>query len=142
MQESVKVTGRVSIYCGDTLVSVSNTVVTAGYNYIASVLGSAGTYTGKFIAIGTGSTAVTAGDTALVAEVGTRVDGTMTVTGNVITIDGTFTANNPATEQTIQEAGLLTASTAGTLVARTVFGAVTKPTADSLRIVWELTIGA
>lgn len=143
MKESIKLVGHVKIYRGDELViDTNNTVVTAGYNYIAGILGNQGTYAGKQIAIGTMSTAVSAGDTALGAEVGTRVDGTMTVSGNVITIDGTFGANNPTTEQTIQEAGLFTAATAGTMVARTTFGAVTKPTADSLRIVWEITIGA
>jgi hypothetical protein len=114
-------------------------IVTVGKNLLAAQLVT-DTFC-KYLAIGTDSTTPVAGDTALVAEVGTRVECSLSSTSNLITYSGTFPASNPATDQTIKEWGLLSASTAGTLFLRNVDTAgYTKDTADSITIVLEITV--
>lgn len=118
-----------------------NLVVTAGKNHLANHLATVSTaYPMNNIAIGTGTIAAAAGDTALGAEVGTRVAGTMSnPSGAIFRVVGTFAANNPATAQAITESGLFSASSAGTMLNRQVFSAINKATADSLEITMEIT---
>lgn len=137
----MRVTGRLEVYVGNELVrSVDNLVVDTGLEYIASLIANQTTYAGDYLAIGTGSTAAASTDTSLEAEVGTRVQGSLSANSASFVVDGTFEPNNPATQQVIAEAGLLTAATGGTMIARTTFTAVTKPAPDGLRIVWTITV--
>jgi len=93
----------------------------------------------KFHALGTGSTAATIADTALVTPSGSRVSGTQNSSGNVYTTVGTFSFSGTAA---ITEWGLFTASTAGTLWDRRVFSAINVVNGDSMVITYELTIAA
>lgn len=74
--------------------------------------------------IGTGTTAPAAGDTALGAEVGTRVTVSKSRSNNVLTISGTFGAGNGT--GAITEAGIFNAATAGTMYSRITFAAINK----------------
>jgi hypothetical protein len=129
-------------------VYVPNTIVTAGRNHIANRLGVASPDTRmSFMAIGTGSTAVAAGDTALGTEVGTRISmsgtsgaNSVAVSGATVTYSATFIAGNPASEAVLREAGIFNASSAGTMLCRTVFPIVTKQTGDTLTITWAVTV--
>ncbi len=139
--DSIKLTGKLEIFVGDELMQVvNNTVVTSGKNYIAGLLSSGSAFTGNFMQLGTGTTAVTLADTAVQTPQGTRVAGSLSSAGAVLQIDSLFPAGNPAAQQNISEAGLYTASTGGILVARSVFSPVGKETTDSLRIIWSITV--
>jgi len=123
-----------------------NLVVSVGKAHIASRM--LGTTQGSMshMGIGTNATAPAASDTALGTEVGTRATATSTqgtgATANQITYSATFPANNPSTQQTIAEAGIFNASTAGTMLCHTALSpTVTKNPTDSITITWTVTVG-
>jgi hypothetical protein len=92
------------------------------------------------MAIGTGTTAPVVGDTALQAEVGTRVAlSSKTRSNNVVTMIGSFGAGNGT--GAIAEAGILNASSGGTMYSRVTFAAINKGTNDTLELTWTYTIG-
>lgn len=136
----IRASGKVE-YLGkfDVPVPVFNVVTTVGKEAIVDAL--QGTFTlsdFKFHGVGTGSTAPTAGDTALVTEVETRATGTQTENGSTTyeTV-GTVTAT---AARAIQEAGLFSASTAGTMLARVTFSTVNLSNGDSIETTWDITI--
>lgn len=133
---------------------VPNTIVTTGKNHIANRLGVASPDTRmSFMGIGTGSTAVAAGDTTLGTELVIGTNGyarismsntsgsnSVSVSGAVVTYSATFAANNPTNEVVLREAGIFNASSVGTMLCRTVFPIVTKQAADTLTINWTITV--
>ena len=117
---------------------VPNLVVTTGKNYIASRIKDASATAMSHMAIGTGSTAAAAGNTALGSEAG-RVALTSTpVTDNAVAYVATFPAGTGT--GAITEAGILNASSSGTLLCRTVFSVINKGAADTLGITWTVTV--
>ncbi|TVY09975.1 hypothetical protein [Paenibacillus cremeus] len=150
---NIKVTGRlkVDLYRDGVLVQEGqwrdNVVTTAGKNSLASLLNSAsaGTSLVTHMGFGTSATAVAAGDTALGAEltIGSAGYNRVSVTrsnpsGNVIQYQATLTG--VTSTPTIQECGLFSASSAGTLFAHQLTGAVTlSSSSDSLQITWQVT---
>lgn len=120
---------------------VHNLVVTAGKNWLATYLAGTNTSAMVMLAIGTSVTAVTAADTALGNEVGTRIVATQFASSNIYQLTGTFPANNPSAVNTtpLTEAGILNAGTAGTLYAHSVFAAINKAPADTFQIIWQVT---
>ena len=96
---------------------IKNLVVDTGKTFIAaSMLKTTSNSPAAMthMAIGTGSTAAAAGDTALGGEVGTRVTFSPAASNasNVVTYVGTFLPNNPATSTGLYEAGIFNACTA------------------------------
>lgn len=155
----VELSGSLSIIVTDTITNtikqelyVPNDVVFVGKTFIASRMVGTSQAIMSHMAIGTGSTAVVTGDTALGAEltVGggytayTRAATTIASnSNNVITYSSNFAANNPSAPAggaILREAGIFNASTAGTMLCRTVFPIVTKLPADALTITWTVTI--
>ena len=144
INDSIKVTGELKL----TLtrpdghvkheVIIPNLVVTTGKNYIASRMKDASATAMSHMAIGTGSTAAAAGNTALGSEAG-RVALTSTTGSNS---DVAYVATCPAGTGTgaITEAGILNASSGGTLLCRTVFNVINKAAADTLGITWTVTV--
>lgn len=144
INDSIKVTGELKL----TLtrpdghvkheVIIPNLVVTTGKNYIASRMKDASATAMSHMAIGTGSTSAAAGDTALGSEAG-RVALTSTT---VSTSNVAYVATFPAGTGTgaITEAGILNASSSGTLLCRTVFNVINKAAADTLGITWTVTV--
>jgi hypothetical protein len=117
-----------------------NLIVTNGKNGIADqLLGSPTIAKPSHMGIGTGTTAPAAGDTALVTEVGTRAALTKSRSNNVVTNVGSFAAGNGT--GSITEAGIFTASTAGTMYSRITFSAINKGSNDTLELTWTYTIG-
>ena len=127
-------------------------VTTAGVTKIVDFLRANDTTTGanfKFHGIGTGSTAEAAADTALVTELtteytpdSTRPTGSQTNNGatvyrtvGTITVDATPGA-------AIREHGVFSAASAGTLLDRTVFAAITLSSGDSIAATYDLTVAA
>jgi hypothetical protein len=118
-------------------VIVPNLVVTAGKNFIADRLKN-NTTVMSHMAIGTGSTAAAAGNTALGSEAGRVALTSSTVTDNAVAYVGSFGAGTGT--GAITEAGLLNASSNGTLLCRTVFSVINKGANDTLGITWTVTI--
>lgn len=119
-------------------------VTTAYVNFLVDELQSSQATHSTFLYhdSGTGTTAEAAGDTALVTKVETgRATGTQTegASANIYRSVGTisYTATRAVTEH-----GLFSASSAGTLMDRTVFSAVNVVSGDSIQFTYELTATA
>lgn len=127
-------------------------VTTVGVTKIVDFLRANDTTTGtlfKFHGIGTGSTAEAAADTTLVTELtteyapdNTRPTGSQTNNGatvyrtiGTVTVDATPGA-------AIREHGVFSAATAGSLLDRTVFAAITLSSGDSIAATYDLTVAA
>ena len=119
-----------------------NLVVTAGKNWLAAYLANVTNLNMVYLAIGTGTTAPTPGDTALGGDVSNpRVVGTLTSSNNMWQNTATYPANNPSSTVTmpVTEAGILNNTTGGNMYVRSTFAAVNKQPADTLTIVWQVT---
>ena len=117
---------------------VPNIVVTDGKEYIASRMKDASATAMSHMAIGTGSTAAAAGDSALGNEAGRVSLTSTTVTSNAVAYVATFGAGTGT--GAITEAGILNASSSGDLLCRTVFSVINKGAADTLGITWTVTV--
>ena len=118
-----------------------NLLVTAGLAYIASRMKDATATAMTHMALGSGSTAASAGQTALVTQLGSRAALTATtVTSNQVEYTATFAAG--VATGAVVEAGIFNASTAGTMLCRTVFGLKTKDAGDSFAMTWTITLAA
>jgi hypothetical protein len=143
LNEPVKATGQLEIVVRDAQGNVKeqhvlrNLVVTTGRTFIAARM--VGTPTAmSHMALGAGGTAAALGDSALGSEAGRVALATGTSASNVVT----YTANFPAgtASGAITEAGIFNASSAGTMLCRTVFPVVNKGANDSVGITWAVTI--
>ena len=119
---------------------VPNLVVTSGLAFIASRMKDTTDTAMSHMAIGTGTTAAAAGNTALGAEVARVALTSTTVTANAIAYVASFGAGTGT--GAITEAGIFNASSAGTLLCRTVFDVVNKGANDTLQITWTVTLSA
>jgi len=113
------------------------TVTTVGFNGIIQRGFDTGTGSAAFnyVAIGSGTNAPAAGDTALGSEAA-RAQGTYSYTDGTkaFTVTETFAAGTGT--GSIAEAGLFNASSSGQLFARQTFGVIQKGANDSLQITW------
>jgi hypothetical protein len=122
-------------------VRVKNLVVNTGLNFMTSRMKDTTLDAMTHMAVGSGTTAAAAGDTALETQISARVSLTSTtVTANAIEYVAAFGAG--VSTGAITEAGIFNASTAGTMLCRTVFAVVNKGAADTLQITWLVTINA
>jgi len=115
---------------------IQNTITTVGKNLVATLVSGLGTAF-THMAIGTGTTAAAAGDTALGTEAGRVTLTSKAVTAGTIAYIGDFPAGTGT--GSITEAGNFNASSAGTMLNRAVFSAVNKTAADALKITWNVT---
>lgn len=143
-QDSVILKGALKIVLADAQGNIKderevpNLVVTVGKNFIASRMIGTTDAVMSHMAIGTSTTAAAVGQTALVTEVG-RVALTSNVrTNNAIAYVATFPAGTGT--GAITEAGILNASSSGTLLCRTVFSVINKGAADTLGVTWTVTV--
>lgn len=121
---------------------VKNLVVTTGLGYIASRMKDATATAMSHMAIGTGNTAAAANNTTLGTESARVALTSTTVTAAAVAYVATFPAGTPATLAAITEAGLFNASSAGTMLCRTVFSVVNKDVGDTMSITWTVTMAA
>jgi len=121
--------------------STATVLTNNGKALIASQVNGTTSTPPKYIGIGTGATGAArtavAADTALTTEVETRANGTNTVTTTSVTNDtfqtvGTITCTS--TPKAIDEAGLFTAASAGTMFLSATFAVVNLQVGDSLQI--------
>lgn len=144
LQDAIKVTGNLKVVLTGPDGKVKdeqefkNLVVTTGKSYIASRMKDTTATAMSHMAIGTGTTAAAAGDTALGTEAGRVALTSTTVTANAVAYVATFPAGTGT--GAITEAGILNASSSGTLLCRTVFSVINKGSADTLGITWTVTV--
>lgn len=144
LQDSIKVTGNLKVVLTGPDGQVKDTqefknlVVTTGKNFIASRMAGTSSNVMSHMAIGTGTTAAAVGDTALETEAGRVSLTSSTVTDNSVAYVATFPAGTGT--GAITEAGILNASSSGTLLCRTVFSVINKGSADTLGITWTVTV--
>lgn len=145
--ENLKLKGRVALELKDAqgnikqTQEIDNLVVDAGLDYIASRMEGVTESVMSHMALGSGSTAADAADTDLETQLGSReaLDST-TVTDNQVVYVATFEAGDAT--GSVREAGIFNASTAGTMLCRTVFDVVNKAADDTLSVTWTITISA
>ncbi len=117
---------------------VKNLVVDDGLEYIASRMKDTTATAMSHMAIGTGTTAAAAGDTALGSQAHRNALTSTTVTANAVAYVASFAAGEGT--GAITEAGILNAASGGSLLCRTVFSVVNKGASDSMTITWTVTI--
>ena len=117
---------------------VNNVIVTTGKSLVASLVSGSGTAF-SYMAIGTDNTTEVVGDTTLTSEIGRVVLTSKTAAANVISYIGDFPAGTGT--GTITEAGVLNASSSGTMLNRATFSSITKSASDALKITWTVTFG-
>jgi hypothetical protein len=139
LQDTFKMKGHLAIAINNEVVQeVPNLVVTAGKNYVASRMKDGTANAMSHMAIGTGSSAAAAANTALGSEADRNSLTSTTVSAGTVTYVATFDAGEGT--GAITEAGLLNASSGGTMLCRTVFAVVNKGSQDSMTITWSVTV--
>ena len=139
LHDNFKMTGHLSISINDAVVQeVPNLVVTDGKEYVASRMKDTTKAAMSHMAIGSGSTAAAAGDSALGSQADRNALTSTTVSGSAVTYVATFAAGEGT--GAITEAGLFNASSAGDMLCRTVFAVVNKGASDSMTITWAVTV--
>lgn len=147
INESIKIRGDLNIVLKDENGNIkdqreeTNLVVNSGLAFITSRMADAADSVMSHMAVGSDSTAVAAGDTGLGSILGSReaLDST-TDSGSSITYVASFEAGDGT--GAITEAGIFNASSAGTMLCRTVFSTVNKGANDSMTITWTITLSA
>lgn len=149
IKDQVKVTGNVTILKYDldgSLVEsreITNLVVAIGKTHIASRLSGAPAAAMTHMAIGAPSSIIVpiSTDTTLKTEIARVALGTVggVASGNTVQYTATFGAG-VGTNTSITEAGIFSASTAGTMLARTTFSSFSKSAVQSIVVVWVITI--
>ena len=140
INDNLTLTGALTISVNNEVVQETNNLVVAvGKEWVADRMADANTVM-THMAIGTGTTAAAAGNTALVTELDRNA---LTVSGgtvstNTIQYACTWAAGDGT--GAITEAGIFDASSAGDMLARTVFAVVNKGAADSMTITWTITV--
>lgn len=120
----------------------SNVICTNGKEFLASFLQSAAvgasTFTMKYIAIGTDATAEAAANTALGVEVARHTGTVSYVSNQIYQVKATF--GTGLGTGAITEYGLLSSSSAGTLLARDTESVINKGANDTLTVTAQITI--
>ena len=122
---------------------IPNLVVNTGLAYIASRMKDATTTAMSHMAVGSGSTAAAAADTALGTQLArVALDSTTlvttTATNDAVQYVATFAAGTGT--GAVTEAGIFNASSAGVMLCRTVFAVINKGALDTLVITWKVTV--
>lgn len=148
LKDNIKTKGTLTLVLTDENGNVKqqdehNLVVSAGLAYIASRMKDATATAMSHMAVGSGTTAAAPGDTALGGELG-RVTLTSTtivttsVANDAVQYVATFNAGTGT--GAVTEAGILNASSSGTMLCRTVFPVINKGALDTLTITWKVTV--
>lgn len=118
---------------------VHNLIPTVGLAHVAELLEDATAVTEMgWMAVGSGTTAPAAGDTALETELGRVSLTSRTRAANVTTYAATF---GPGVGTgALTEAGILNASSSGTLLARVTYSVKNKDAAETISFDWTVTV--
>jgi hypothetical protein len=124
------------------IVETPNTIVTVGKSSTATLLGS-GLSVDPFghIAIGIGSSTIAAGDTELGSEAYREASAnsltTTAVTNDTLQMIGSFSVD---ATKTINEAAVLNAGTAGSMLSRSVFSDISAVSGDSINVTYNIQV--
>jgi hypothetical protein len=148
LQDNIKAKGVLTLVLTDENGNVKeqnehNLVVSAGLAYIASRMKDTTASVMSHMAVGAGTTAAAAADTALGSQLGrVALDSTSIVTTSVTGDSVQYVATFPAGTGTgaVTEAGVFNASSSGTMLCRTVFPVINKGALDTLTITWKVTV--
>jgi len=148
LNDSLKTNGTLELKLLDAEGSVKeqyehNLVVNAGLAYIISRMYGTAQTVMSHMAVGTGSLAAAAADTALGSQIArVALDSstivTTTVTNDSVQYVATFAAGTGT--GAITEAGIFNDASVGTMLCRTVFAVINKGTLDTLVITWKVTV--
>lgn len=142
INDGLRLKGQLTILLNGNIVQeVDNLVVTAGKEFVAaSILKTTSNSPAAMthMAIGSGTNNPAAGDTTLQTELGRVTLATPSASGAVATYVGTFPAGTGT--GAVTEAGILNASSGGTLLCRTEFNVVNKGASDAMTITWTVTV--
>lgn len=140
MQDTLSMRGDVVIKLNDEVVlEKKNLIVNTGKNFLASAIINSSASPFSHMAIGTSSTAAAVSDTSLGTEIARQAFTTSSVASNVVSLVTTYAAG--VGTGALTEAGILNASSSGTLLSRVVFSTINKGSSDSLTITWTITVG-
>lgn len=120
---------------------VENIVTTVGKGNIASRMVGTATAVLSHMAVGTTNTAAAAGDTTLGAEVAASRTALTSWTAAAAIATAVCTFGAGVGTGALVEAGLFNASSAGSMMCRTVFSVINKAAGDSLTVTWTVTVG-
>jgi hypothetical protein len=148
VNDSIKAKGTLQLVLTDADGNIKqqdehNLVVSTGLAYIASRMRDATAAAMSHMAVGSGSTAAAAANSALGTQLArVALDSTTvvttSVTGDSVQYVATFAAGTGT--GAVTEAGIFNAATAGTMLCRTVFPVINKGALDSLVITWKVTV--
>jgi len=147
MKDGIKLSGTLSLVLTNSVgnvvnkITTHNLVVTAGKEWVADLMQAGAGTPMSHMAIGSGTTDPTTGDTTLdieEARVALTVAGG-TRTGASIEYVGTYPAGTGTA--TLTEAGLFNANSGGTMLSRTEFAPIAKGASDTLTITWTVSVG-
>jgi len=148
--ENLGLSGRLTIVLKDAEGNVKesreikNLVVNSGLAYITSRMLGTSTNVMSHMALGSGTTAASAGDTDLGSLLGSRKALTSSTQSGSNNESIIYVATFDPGEGTgaVTEAGIFNASSSGVMLCRTVFPVVNKQAADTLQITWTVTLSA
>jgi len=146
INEGLKLKGDVAVVLRDKNGNVkeerkiNNLIVDTGLNFICDRMKDDETAM-THMALGSGTTAPAAGNTALESQLGSReaLDSS-TVTNNQIVFISSFEAGDAT--GAVSEAGIFNAASGGTMLCRVTFSVVNKAADDVLSINWTITLTA
>ena len=146
INEGLKLKGDVAVVLRDKNGNVkeerkiNNLIVDTGSNFISDRMKDDETAM-THMALGSGTTAPAAGNTALESQLGSReaLDSS-TVTNNQIVFISSFEAGDST--GAVSEAGIFNAASGGTMLCRVTFSVVNKAADDVLSINWTITLTA
>ena len=146
INDKMQVTGDVTLTLTDekgnlkARQEIKNLVVNTGLTFINQRMLGTSQAVMSHMALGSGTNAAAAGNTALQTQVGNReaLDAAVNDSPGVITYTSTFEAGDATGALT--EAGIFNASTGGNMLCRTKFDVVNKSSTDTLAITWVVTI--
>lgn len=125
--------------------TVRNGVPTVGKALVAGLtMGSGAPAAATYIAVGTGTNAFAAGDTALQTETATsglsRAAGTLSLVTTTTTNDTAQALKSFSVSGSVAvtESGMFNASSVGTLLCRQTFSAINVVNGDTLQITWKI----
>ena len=147
INENLKLRGDVAIVLKDKNGKVKdsrvihNLVVNSGLTFICSRMGATSAGVMSHMALGSGTTAASSGQTDLVSILGSReaLDST-SASSNTITYVSSFEAGEGT--GAVTEAGVFNAASSGTMLCRTVFAVVNKAADDTMSVTWTITLTA
>ena len=138
-------TGRVHMVLTDSMGNIKvdresdNLIVTVGKAFVASALITVPSISFLYMAVGTSATATALNQTALI---GTELARVATINTNPTSVTTQFVATFGAGVGTgdIEEAGLFSAASAGSMFSRYLTGTFAKGATDTLAVTWTITV--